>query len=75
MKKLLILMTLAALLGNALGCCGGGICNWWRRGPAYQQCPQAMVYPTPCQTVSSCDSCGGAPAVTPGPVTYSPTTP
>jgi len=71
MKKLLILMTLAMLLGSAAGC---GICDWWRRGPAYQQCPPAVMYSNPCPAVSTCDPCAGAPAVTPGPETYTPTT-
>ena len=72
MKKLLILMIMAMLLASAAGC---GICDWWRRGPAYQQCQPAVMYSNPCPAVSTCEPCAGAPVVTPGPETYRPTTP
>ena len=71
MKKLLILMIAATLIGSAAGC---GICDWWRRGPAYQQCPPAVMYSNPCPTVTTSDPCACAPTVTPGPETYVPTT-
>ena len=72
MKKLLILMILAMLLAGAAGC---NICDWWRRGPNYQQCQPAVMYSNPCPTVSTCEPCAGAPVVTPGPETYRPVTP
>lgn len=71
MKKLLILTTLAVLTIGAAGC---RICDWFHRGPAYQQCPPTMMYTNPCPTVSTCDPCAGAPVVTPGPETYTPAT-
>jgi hypothetical protein len=69
MKKLLILMITAMLLSSAVGC---GICDWWRRGPAYQQCQPPVVYANPSPAVSTCDPCAGAPTITPGSGTYAP---
>ncbi len=63
MKKLLILMSMAVLLSGVAGC---RICDWFRRPAAQAQCPQAVMYSSPCQTVGACDPCGcsSAPAMT-----------
>ena len=72
MKKLLILTTMVVLMSGAAGC---RLCDWCRRGPAYQQCPPTVMYSNPCPpAVSACDPCAGAPVITPGPETYTPAT-
>ncbi len=73
MKRLLFVATAAMLLTGTTGC--RNMCDWFHRGPAYQQ--QAQVAPVvTCPTVSACDPCAdpcstGA-VVTPG-TTFTPT--
>ena len=63
---------MALLMSGAAGC---HICDWWRRGPTYQQYQPPVMYANPCTTtVNACDPCATAPVITPGPETYVPAT-
>jgi hypothetical protein len=70
MKRLLILL-IFGMMGSCLAGCHFWECLW--RGPACQQCPPpAVTYGAPCQPAAPCNTCAGAPVVTPGPETYVP---
>ncbi len=71
MKKLLVLAAVLVLMSGAAGC---RCCDWMWRG-AYSPCsnpcaPVASACVDTCAPVATCEACGSAPAIVPGPAPY-----